>query len=51
MHAEDITVVKAAVRSFFEKRFQESEFQRYTLEGILFQSIDSHQNDILVGRF
>ncbi|KHN03592.1 hypothetical protein glysoja_004618, partial [Glycine soja] len=25
--------------------------QRYTLEGILFQSIDSHQNDIMVGRF
>ena len=48
---EEPATIKEAVRLFFEQRFQETVIERPTLDGLSFQTIDSHQNDTLVGRF
>ena len=49
--SEEPTTVKEVVRLFFEQRFQENVTERPTLNGLCFQTIDSHQNDTLEGRF
>ena len=43
--------VKEEVRRFFSKRFQEADFDRPTLDGIPFNTIDVQQNVMLVERF
>ena len=48
---EEPATVKETVRMFFSQRFQESVQDRPRLDGVCFQAIDSHYNDMLVGRF
>ncbi|KHN06663.1 hypothetical protein glysoja_037515, partial [Glycine soja] len=48
---EDPTRVKEEARSFFFHRFQETDQNRPRLDGIRFQTIGHHQNDMLTGRF
>ena len=48
---EELARVKDAIRSFFIQRFQESDQERPQLDGIFFQTIDGHHNDMLVERF
>ena len=48
---EEPITVKEAVRLFFSKHFQESDYDRPRLDGISFKTIDSQQNDRLVERF
>ena len=43
--------VKEEVKNFFSLRFQEPVFSRPTLDGISFQTISQHQNNILVAPF
>ena len=43
--------VKEEVRRFFSKRFPEADFDRPTLDGIPFNTIDFQQNAMLVKRF
>jgi len=49
--AEDPVRVKEAARSFFFHRFQETDQNRPRLDGIPFQTIGHHQNDMLSGKF
>lgn len=49
--SEEPAIVKEAVKVFFEQRFQENVIERPTFDGLCFQTIDSHQNETLVGRF
>ena len=44
-------LVKEEVKSFFSNRYQESDYQRPTLEGICFQKLNQHQNDRLTACF
>ena len=48
---DEPAVVKEEVRRFFARRFQEDVFDRPTLDGISFKTINSLQNDMLVERF
>ena len=48
---EEPARVKEEARLFFLHRFQETDHNRPHLDGIEFQSIDQHQNDMLTGRF
>ena len=48
---EEPTRVKEEVRSFFMRCFQEPEQVRQRLDGIPFQTIESHQSDMLEERF
>ena len=43
--------VKEEVRSFFSQRLQEPDYYRPRLDGISFQTINQHQNDMLVAPF
>lgn len=43
--------VKEEVRSFFAQKFQEPYAHRIRLDGICFQSLSQHHNDMLVARF
>ena len=43
--------VKEEVRAFFSQRFQEADYCRPRLDGINFQTINQHQNNILVASF
>ena len=43
--------VKEEVRSFFSQRFQEPDYHRPRLDGIYFQTISQHHNDMLEDRF
>ena len=51
MWKEEPAEVKEEVRRFFSQRFQETDFDRPTLNGISFNTIDSHQNAMLVEHF
>lgn len=48
---EEPARVKEEVRSFFLRQFQESEQTRPRLDGIFFQSMETHQNDMLLECF
>ena len=48
---EEPSRVKEEVRSFFMRRFQEPDQVRPRLDDIPFQTIESHQNDMLEERF
>lgn len=43
--------VKEETHLFFTKRFEENEWERPKLDGIKFQSIGQHHNDLLTERF
>ena len=51
MWVDEPQKVKEAIREFFLQRFQETETCRPSLDGIQFQTINYHQNEMLVGRF
>ena len=43
--------VKEEIRTFFSNRFQEADFQRPKIDGIIFKSLDQQQNSMLVAPF
>lgn len=48
---DEPAAVKEEVKRFFSRRFQEADYDRPKLDGIIFKTITSQQNDLLTERF